>query len=139
MRFWTTDRFYNDFFNRLTPSTHSGEQGLKKPRSRREDALLRRWVTHFVSARCSGHKRSGTTRGAGLQQSTLFMWIATALGLVAALAALIDRDTLNAIAWFGFAAAGALTASGMTNRSRGLAYLAIALLVAAVAILVGVF
>ena len=74
-----------------------------------------------------------------MQQSTLFMWIATALGLVAALAALIDRDTLNTIAWFGFAAAGALTASGMTDRSRGLAYLAIALLVAAVAILVGVF
>jgi hypothetical protein len=67
------------------------------------------------------------------------MWIATALGLVAALAALIDRDTLNAIAWFGFAAAGALTASGTTDRSRSLAYLAIALLVAAVAILVGVF
>ena len=75
----------------------------------------------------------------GLQQSTLFMWIATASGLVAALAAVIDRDTLNAIAWFGFAAAGALTASGTTDRSRGLAYLAIALLVAAVAILVGVF
>ena len=74
-----------------------------------------------------------------MQQSTLFMWIAAALGLVATLAAVIDRDTLNAIAWFGFAAAGALTASGTTNRSRGLAYLAIALLVAAVAILVGVF
>ena len=74
-----------------------------------------------------------------MQQSTLFMWIATALGLVAALAALIDRDTLNAIAWFGFAAAGALTASGTTDRSRGLAYLAIALLIAAVGILVGVF
>jgi hypothetical protein len=79
-----------------------------------------------------------------LQQSTLFMWIATALGLVAALAAVIDRDTLyrdtlNAKAWFGFAAAGALTASGTTDRSRGLAYLATALLVAAVAILVGVF
>ena len=74
-----------------------------------------------------------------MQQSTLFMWIATAAGLVAALAALIDRDTLNAIAWFGFAAAGALTASGTTNRSRGLAYLAIALLIAAVAILMSVF
>ena len=36
-------------------------------------------------------------------------------------------------------AAGALTASGTTDRSRGLAYLAIALLVAAVAILVGIF
>ena len=74
-----------------------------------------------------------------MQQSTLFMWIATALGLVAALAAVIDRDTLNAIAWFGLAAAGVLTASGTTERSRGLAYLAIALLVAAVATLVGVF
>ena len=74
-----------------------------------------------------------------MQQSTLFMWIATALWLVAAIAAVIDRDTLNAIAWFSFAAAGALTASGTTERSRGLAYLAIALLIAAVAILVGVF
>ena len=74
-----------------------------------------------------------------MQQSTLFMWIATVAGLVAALAAVIDRDALNAVAWFGFAAAGALTASGTTDRSRGLAYLAIALLVAAVAILVGIF
>jgi uncharacterized MnhB-related membrane protein len=69
----------------------------------------------------------------------LFMWIATALWLIAAIAAVIDRDTLNAIAWFGFVAAGALTASGATERSRGLAYLAIALLIAAVAILIGVF
>jgi hypothetical protein len=67
------------------------------------------------------------------------MWIATLLGLVAGLAAVIDRDTLNAIAWFGFAAAVGLSASGTTDRSRGLAYLALALLVAAVAILVGVF
>ena len=74
-----------------------------------------------------------------MQQSTLFMWIATMLGLVAGLAAVIDRDTLNAIAWFGFAAALALTASGTTDRSRGLAYLAIALLIAAVAVLVGIF
>ena len=73
-----------------------------------------------------------------MQPSTLFMWIATVSGLVAALAAVIDRDTLDAVAWFGFAA-GALTASGMTDRSRGLAYLAIALLMAAVAILVGIF
>jgi len=67
------------------------------------------------------------------------MWIATALWLIAALAAVIDRDALNAVAWFGFVAAGALSASGTTERSRGLAYLAIALLVVAVAILVGVF
>ena len=67
------------------------------------------------------------------------MWIATALWLIGALAAVIDRDTLNAVAWFGFAAAGALTASGSTERYRGLAYLAIALVVAAMAILIGVF
>ena len=65
----------------------------------------------------------------------LYDWLPGTLQTVA----VIDRDTLNAIAWFGFAAAGALTASGATDRSRGLAYLAIALLVAAVAILVGVF
>jgi hypothetical protein len=43
------------------------------------------------------------------------------------------------VAWFGFAAFGALTASGSTERSRGLAYLAIVLLVVAMAILIGVF
>jgi hypothetical protein len=53
--------------------------------------------------------------------------------------AVADRDALNAVAWFGFVAAGALTASGTTERSRSLTYLAIALLVVAVAILVGVF
>jgi hypothetical protein len=67
------------------------------------------------------------------------MWIATALWLIAAVAAVIDRDTLNAVAWFGFVAFGTLTASGSTERSRGLAYLAVALLVAAMAILIGVF
>jgi hypothetical protein len=67
------------------------------------------------------------------------MWIATALWLIGAIAAVIDRDTLNAVAWFGFASFGALTASGSTDRSRGLAYLAIALLVAGMAILIGVF
>jgi hypothetical protein len=67
------------------------------------------------------------------------MWIATALWLVGAIAAVVDRDTLNAVAWFGFAAFGALTASGSTERSRGVAYLAIALLIVAMAILMGVF
>jgi uncharacterized MnhB-related membrane protein len=89
--------------------------------------------------RLHGGENMGGTRGTRMQRYRLFMWIATALWLIAAITAVIDRDTLNAIAWFGFAAAGALTASGMTERSRGLAYLAIALLVAAVAILVGVF
>jgi hypothetical protein len=82
----------------------------------------------------------GRARGTGTQQQyKIFMWIATALWLIAAIAAVIDRDTLNAVAWFGFAAAGALTASGATERSRGLAYLVIALLIAAMAILIGVF
>ncbi len=81
----------------------------------------------------------GRARESGTQRHRLFMWIATALWLIAAIAAAIARDTLNAIAWFGFVGAGALTASGATERSRGLAYLAIALLVAAVAILIAVF
>jgi hypothetical protein len=81
----------------------------------------------------------GRSRGTGSQRYRFFMWIATTLWLIGALAAVIDRDTLNAVAWFGFAAAGALTASGSTERSRGLAYLAIALVVAAMVILIGVF
>jgi len=81
----------------------------------------------------------GTTRGRDVQRFRFFMWIATALWLIAALAAVIDRDPLNAIAWFGFTAAGALSASGSTERSRGLAYLAVALLVVSVGILIGVF
>ena len=81
----------------------------------------------------------GRSRGTGTQRFKLFMWIATALWLIGAIAAVIDRDTLNAVAWFGFAAFGALTASGSTERSRGVAYLAIALLVVSMAILMGVF
>ena len=45
----------------------------------------------------------------------LFMRIVKALWLIAAT---IDRDSLNAVAWFGFVAAGVLTASGATERSR---------------------
>jgi thiol:disulfide interchange protein len=78
----------------------------------------------------------GGTRGTGVQRFGLFMWIATALWLIAALAAVIDGDTLNAVAWV---AAGALSASGITERSRGLAYLAVVLLIASVGILMGVF
>jgi hypothetical protein len=81
----------------------------------------------------------GGSRGSGMQRHRLFMWIATALWLIAALAAVIDGDTLNAVAWFGFVAAGALSASGATERARGLSYLSIALLIAAVAILISVF
>jgi uncharacterized MnhB-related membrane protein len=86
-----------------------------------------------------GGKKMGGTGGTSIQRYRLFMWIATALWLIAAIAAVIDRDTLNAVAWFGFVAAGALTASGATERSRGLAYLSIGLLAAAVAILISVF
>ena len=81
----------------------------------------------------------GRNRGTGGQRFRLFMWIATALWVAGAIAAVVDRDPLNAVAWFGFAAFGGLTASGSTERSRGLAYLAITLLVVAMAILVGVF
>jgi hypothetical protein len=35
----------------------------------------------------------GRTRGTGTQRYRLFMWIATALWLIAAIAADIDRDT----------------------------------------------
>ena len=86
-----------------------------------------------------GSEKTGGTRGSGMQRYRLFMWIATALWLIAAIAAVVDGDTLNAVAWFGFVGAGALTASGVTERSKGLAYLSIGLLVAAVAILMGVF
>ncbi len=90
-------------------------------------------------SRVPGSEKMGATRGSGMQRYRLFMWIATALWLIAAIAAVVDGDTLNAVAWFGFVGAGAMTASGATERSKGLAYLSIALLVAAVAILIGVF
>ena len=90
-------------------------------------------------SRVPGSEKMGRTRGSGMQRYRLFMWIATALWLIAAIAAVVDGDTLNAVAWFGFVGAGALSASGATERSKGLAYLSIALLVAAVAILMGVF
>jgi hypothetical protein len=81
----------------------------------------------------------GRTGRTNTQRYRFFMWIATALWLIAAIAAVVDRDTLNAVAWFGFTAAGALSASGITERSRGLHYLSIGLLVVAMAILMGVF
>jgi hypothetical protein len=77
--------------------------------------------------------------GTGVQSFRFFMLIATALWLIAALAAVIDGDTLNAVAWFGFVAAGALSASGAAERSRGLAYLSMVLLIASVGIFMGVF
>ena len=80
---------------------------------------MRRWGARLGEA--SRALKIDTIGGIVSQQSTHFMWIATVAGLVAALVAVIDRDTLNAIACFGFAAAGALTASGTTDRSGGLA------------------
>jgi hypothetical protein len=81
----------------------------------------------------------GRSRAAGIRRYKVFMSIATALWLIAAILAVIDGDTLNAIAWFGFVGAGALIASGAYERSQGLAYLAIVLMIAAVAINAGVF
>ncbi len=77
--------------------------------------------------------------GTGTRPYQLLLWIATVLWLIAVLVAVIDQGTLNATAWFGFAAVGGLAASGATERSKGLTSLAIVLLVAAVAILIGVF
>ena len=84
-------------------------------------------------------EKMSRTRGSDTQRYRFFMWIATALWLIAAIAAVVDGDALNAVAWFGFVAAGALSASGLAERSRGLHYLSIGLLVVAVAILMGVF
>lgn len=81
--------------------------------------------------------RSRTT--ASTERLRLFVWIATALWLVGAIAAVIDRDTLPAIAWFCLVAFGALSASGLAHRSQGIAYLAIGALVVGVGILMGVF
>jgi hypothetical protein len=67
------------------------------------------------------------------------MWIATALWLLGAIAAVIDGDTLPAISWFCLVAFGALSASGLVHRSQGIAYLAIGVLVVGVGILMGVF
>jgi hypothetical protein len=41
MRFWTTDLSYNDFFNRLAPSTSFGECGLREEPPRLREGLRR--------------------------------------------------------------------------------------------------
>lgn len=51
-----------------------------------------------------------------------------------AIAAVTDGDPLMAVLWFCFAGYGALFVGGMLGRSLGLAYLALRLLVVAVAI-----
>jgi hypothetical protein len=68
-----------------------------------------------------------------------FMGIATGLWLVAAIAAITDREALMAVLWFCFVGYGALFVGGAVGRSLGLAYLALGLLVVAVAISMGVF
>ena len=45
-----------------------------------------------------GGEKMGGARGTGMQRYSLFMWIATALWLIAAIAAVVDGDTLNAVA-----------------------------------------
>jgi hypothetical protein len=68
-----------------------------------------------------------------------FMGIATGLWLVAAIAAITDREALMAVLWFCFVGNGALFVGGAVGMSLGLAYLALGLLVVAVAISMGVF
>lgn len=81
----------------------------------------------------------GRSRSSGTDRSRLFIGIAAVLWLVAAVAAVYDRDTLMAISWFCLAAFGGLVATGAANRSRGIGYLAIVLVVASAAISVGLF
>ena len=79
------------------------------------------------------------SRRANTEALRTFLGIATALWLVGAIDAVLDGDALMAISWFCFVAGGALIAGGLVHRSQGIAYLAIALFVVAVAISIGVF
>jgi hypothetical protein len=68
-----------------------------------------------------------------------FIGVAAVLWLGAAIAAVIDGDPLMAVSWGSLAAFGGLSAGGAIHRSKGMAYLAIGLLVVGVAISLGVF
>ena len=68
-----------------------------------------------------------------------FIGVAAVLWLGAAIAAVIDGDPLMAVSWGSLAAFGGLSAGGAINRSKGMAYVAIGLLVVGVAISMGVF
>ena len=81
----------------------------------------------------------GRSRSSGTDSIRVFIGIATALWLLAAVAAVVDRDTLMAVSWSCLAVFGGLVASGAAHRSRGIGYLAIVLLVAGVAISIGIF
>ncbi len=81
----------------------------------------------------------GRSRSSGTERIHIVMGIAAALWLIAAVAAVIDRDTLMAISWSCLAVFGGLVASGAAHRSRGIGYLAVALVVVGVAISMGLF
>lgn len=81
----------------------------------------------------------GRSRNSGADRSRIFIGIAAVLWLVATVAAVVDRDTLMAITWGCLAVFGGLVASGAANRSRGIGYLATALVVVSVAISISIF
>ena len=61
----------------------------------------------------------GRSRNSGTERIRIFIGIATALWLIAAVAAVIDRDTLMAVSWSCLAVFGGLVSSGAAHRSRG--------------------
>ena len=81
----------------------------------------------------------GRSRNSGSERIRIIIGIAAAVWLVAAVAAVIDRDTLMAVSWSCLAVFGGLVASGAAHRSRGISYLSVALVVVGVAISVGIF
>ena len=81
----------------------------------------------------------GSSRSSGTDRTRIYIGIAAALWVIAAVAAVIDRDTFMAISWSCLAVFGGLVASGAAHRSRGIGYLAIALAVVGVAISIGIF
>ena len=81
----------------------------------------------------------GRSRTVNTKRLRIFIGIATALWLVGAIAAVMDRDTQMIVTWFCFVAFGALIVGGLTHRSQWRAYRVIALFVVAVAISMGLF
>ena len=80
--------------------------------------------------------RSRTTR---TERIHTFIGIAAALWLIGAIVAVIDGEALMAVSWFCLAAFGGLVASGLVHRTQWMPYLAIGLVVVAVAISMGGF
>jgi hypothetical protein len=87
----------------------------------------------------TGEEKMSRSSTSGSERIRIFIGIAAALWLIAAVAAVIDRDTLMAVSWSCLAVFGGLVASGAAHRSRGIGYLAVALVVVAVGISMGVF